>query len=191
MLSVKNLPNILTISRAAVMPFFLMAFYLEGELAHYVTFAIFVFASITDYLDGYLARLWKANSVFGMVLDPIVDKLIVACALIMLVHFHRAPVVPALLIVCREITVSGLREYLAQFQLSMPVTQVAKVKTTMQFVAISMLLLTEATAGVIWFDFMAHLFLWIAAGLTIFTGYAYCQEGYKYLIIRGDHGGYR
>jgi cardiolipin synthase len=176
-----DLPNILTLLRVLVLPFFVLAFYLEDTLAHYVTFSIFVLASITDYFDGLLARHLKAYSNFGMVLDPIADKLLVACGLMMLVHFDRAPIIPAILIMCREITVSGLREYLAEFKVSIPVSKIAKVKTATQMVAIAILLLGENASGIPWLDSIGIVFIWLAAALTLFTGYAYVKQGFIFL----------
>lgn len=181
-MALENIPNVLTIVRVLILPFFVMAFYLEGTLSDYVTFAIFVIASITDYLDGLLARVLKASSNFGMVLDPIADKLIVACALMMLVHFDRAPIIPSLLILSREIIVSGLREYLAEFKVSIPVSKIAKAKTALQLLAISILLLGERASGILGLDAIGYSLLWFAALLTAYTGYAYMKEGMKFLI---------
>lgn len=187
-MALESLPNFLTVLRIGLLPFFVLAFYFEGNLSNYVTFAIFVGASITDYFDGLLARILKASSNFGMVLDPIADKLIVACALMMLVHFDRAPVIPAVLILCREIVVSGLREYLAEFKVSIPVSKIAKAKTALQLLAISILLLGEDASQIRDLDLIGHAILWFAAALTLFTGYAYMKEGFKFLIQSDKKG---
>ncbi|MCL4149514.1 UNVERIFIED_CONTAM: hypothetical protein GTU68_066383, partial [Idotea baltica] len=136
----KDIPNSLTILRIALIPILVLSSYLEGPLASWVAAIIFAFASLTDYFDGLLARRFNAHSSFGKMFDPIADKLLVASTLVMLVHFDKVHVIPAVLILCREITVSGLREYLAEFKFSIPVTNLAKVKTGIQMVAIVILL---------------------------------------------------
>jgi CDP-diacylglycerol--glycerol-3-phosphate 3-phosphatidyltransferase len=179
---IKDIPNMLTIGRVSVLPIFILSFYLDDANSRLITFAIFVLASITDYFDGYLARILKAKSALGMVLDPIADKLLVACSLMMLVHLDRAPIIPSILILCREIIVSGLREFLAEFKVSLPVTKLAKAKTFLQLFAIALLLLDGNRAGYV--DFLGSGMLWFAASITLITGYAYCKEGYRYLITQ-------
>ncbi len=178
----KELPNILTIFRILLIPILVMSFYITDDLGSWLAAIIFTFASITDYFDGVLARSLNAQSQFGRVLDPIADKLLVAATLMMLVHLGKAPVLPAILILCREITVSGLREYLAEFKLSIPVTRLAKFKTGIQFAAILILLLNERIINVPYIDLAGKIAIWIAAILTLITGYAYCKEGFKKII---------
>lgn len=175
----KELPNILTILRIVLIPILVMSFYINDELGSWVAAIIFTFASITDYLDGMLARVLNAHSPFGRMLDPIADKLLVASTLMMLVHVGRAPVIPTILILCREIMVSGLREYLAEFKLSMPVTRLARVKTAIQFVAILVLLLNNREMNIPYIDYVGQTLIWIAAILTLVTGYAYCKNGFN------------
>ena len=108
-----NPPNLLTGARVLAVPAMVAAFYIPGAVGKLVTCAIFTVAAVTDYFDGYLARSWSMQSPFGRMLDPIADKLLVGAAILMLVHFDRSPILPALVILCREILVSGLREFLA------------------------------------------------------------------------------
>ncbi len=175
----KNIPNILTLSRIALIPILVSAFYIEAKFAHYVATGIFVFASITDYFDGFLARTWKVQSNFGGVLDPVADKMLVVATLMMMVDKGIAPVLPALVILCREILVSGMREYLAELKVkvSLPVSYLAKIKTATQMVAIIILLLGEESTGIAYTNLLGQITIWIAAGLTVITGYAYLKEG--------------
>ena len=175
----KDIPNILTLLRIALIPVLISAFYIESNFAHYIAASIFIFASVTDYFDGFLARAWKVQSNFGKVLDPIADKILVAATLMMMVDRGIAPVLPTLVILCREILVSGMREHLAELKVSLPVSNLAKVKTAAQMVAIIILLLGESTTGIPYTDFLGKSAIWIAAFLTVITGYAYLKEGIK------------
>ena len=175
------LPNALTIGRIAVIPLFVAGFYLSGGEGRWIAFTLFVLAAITDAIDGIIARRWQAESSLGRMLDPIADKLIVAAALLMLTSdgtLQGINLVPALVILCREILVSGLREFLAEAAVSLPVTSVAKFKTVMQMIAIAALIAARpgesVLAGV---TGAALIVLWIAAGLTLYTGYAYLKAG--------------
>ena len=176
---IKNIPNFLTLFRIALIPILVTAFYFDGLVAHWVTAIIFTFASVTDYVDGLIARRFNAHSNFGRMFDPIADKLLVASALMMLVHLNRAPVLPCILILCREITVSGLREYLAEFKVSIPVSGLAKFKTAIQMIAIIILLLGKKALPLPYLYTIGEYALWFAAGLTLFTGYAYLKKGIK------------
>ena len=178
----KELPNILTVFRIVLIPVLVLSFYINEEIGSWLAAIIFTFASITDYLDGLLARVLNAHSHFGRILDPIADKLLVASTLMMLVHFGRAPVIPTILILCREIMVSGLREYLAEFKLSIPVTRLARVKTAIQFGAILMLLLNNGVMNIPYIDYIGQTSIWVAAVLTLVTGYAYCKEGFQKIV---------
>lgn len=175
----RGLPNLLTMSRIAVIPLFVAALYLPGAAARWVAFALFLGASATDYLDGWLARRRHQTTPFGRLLDPLADKLLVASALVMLVWDGSAPAVPALVILCRELLVSGLRAFLAERRLALPVTPLAKWKTATQMAALCLLLVGEAavTVGVpaaLTLDGGAAL-LWVAAALTAITGYRYLR----------------
>ncbi len=189
----KNIPNILTITRIAIIPILIASFYMEAKLYHWVAAGLFLFASITDYFDGYLARMLKAQSSLGRFLDPIADKLLVATAILMLTHVDGITgweIIPALAILCREILVSGLRQFLAEINVSVPVTTLAKYKTFVQMAAIFLLLLGvegPSIEGVEHFTsthltvLLGKILLWIAAILTTFTGYVYLKAGLKYM----------
>jgi CDP-diacylglycerol--glycerol-3-phosphate 3-phosphatidyltransferase len=177
----KNLPNYLTMVRIIAIPIIVMTFYFEdSKLAHRVGAIIFVIASITDFLDGYLARKFNLVSSFGKMFDPIADKVLVGCVLVMLVKEGIADEIPCLLILAREFTVAGLREFLAQVRVSVPVTQIAKVKTTTQMIAITMLILGSTGSGISYLDLVGQIFLWISAILTIVSGFSYLQASSKY-----------
>lgn len=177
----KNLPNWLTYFRIAVIPAVIVTFYMKGNTGYMLTAGLFAVASLTDWLDGYLARAWEAQSSIGRFLDPIADKLLVATCLLLLVSESRAGIIPSIAIVCREILVSGLREFLAEIRVSVPVSRLAKWKTGVQMVAIFLLLL--GGAGPAWMNapVLGDGMLWLAALLTLVTGYAYLQTGWKHL----------
>jgi CDP-diacylglycerol--glycerol-3-phosphate 3-phosphatidyltransferase len=142
---------------------------------------IFLYAGATDLLDGYLARIWEANTSLGKFLDPIADKLLVATCLMLLVGMHRAALLPALAILCREILVSGLREFLADLRISVPVSKLAQYKTAIQMIAIYLLLLGPTSPAYLSGMITGNILLWIAALFTLVTGYAYLRTGIKYL----------
>jgi CDP-diacylglycerol--glycerol-3-phosphate 3-phosphatidyltransferase len=176
-----RLPNILTVLRIALVPVFAIAFWLPGERAHLVAFAIFCVAGLSDALDGLAARKLNAGSDFGRMLDPIADKILVGVALMMLVaegSFDGWKLVPALVILSREFLVSGLREFLAGADVSVPVSFFAKIKTTIQMFAIGAMILgpmaDKVVPGALAFAYVA---LWVAAGLTVATGYVYLRAG--------------
>ena len=190
-----NLPNLLTYGRILAVPLVVLCFFLEGELqssefARWSAFAIFIVASVTDYLDGYLARAWKQTSNIGRMLDPIADKLLVATCLLLLAADtdNRGGIAgwslwAAIIILCREILVSGLREYLAALKVSVPVTQLAKWKTAIQMVAIAALLLGPAGDKIVpYWTQMGITLLWVAAIVTLYTGYDYFRAGAKHIM---------
>lgn len=189
---IKDIPNMLTISRIVIIPIMVASFYLEGRLYHWVAASLFLIASLTDFFDGYLARTLEAHSALGRMLDPIADKLLVAAAIIMLVHFDYITswdILPALAILGREILVSGLREFLANTNVSLPVTALSKIKTAAQMTAIFLLLLgvegpsfseVETIAKITLTELLGSVLLWVAALLTLITGYAYLKAGLKY-----------
>ncbi len=181
-----GLPNFLTLSRILVIPLLVAAFFLPTPLNNWTAFGLFVIASATDYFDGWLARRLGQTSSLGRFLDPVADKLLVAAAIVMLVWADRAPVVPALIILCREILVSGLREFLAELKVGLPVTQLAKWKTATQMLALCLLLagLDQPLTSDIQISPMeiGAIFLWIAAGLTAFTGYDYVRVGVSHML---------
>jgi len=178
----KQLPNILTYSRILVIPAIIPVFlYMDGGVSRWLCSTLFLYAGITDFFDGYLARAWHAHSKLGRFLDPIADKLLVATALMLLVGAGRADILPALAILCREILVSGLREFLADLRISVPVSTLAKYKTTAQMVAIYLLLLGKSAPLGLPAEFLGNMLLWAAAILTLVTGYAYLKTGLKHL----------
>ena len=179
-----NLPNLLTISRIVVIPALCAAFWLPGQWAYWVPLGLFVAAGLTDWLDGHLARRYAAVSDLGRFLDPVADKLLVAAAILMLVAFDRiagVSVLAAVVILCREILVTGLREFLAEVRVKVPVSTLAKWKTTMQMVAIGFLL--GGAAGPAWLraELIGEIGLWVAALLTLYTGYDYLQTGLRHM----------
>jgi cardiolipin synthase len=186
----KKIPNILTIGRIIIVPFFVLAFYLPGFYGDLTAFALFVIASFTDFLDGMLARMMGEESKLGELLDPIADKIIVATALILLVMsgtIRHYEVIAAIIILTREILISGLREFLARGQIKLPVTNLAKLKTFLQMLAIALLLTGETGNKILNFqDYNAQtigiILLWLSAFLTLYTGYEYLRKGIDHAI---------
>ena len=181
-----KIPNILTIGRIIIVPIFVLSFFIPGVVGDLVPFFLFVLASFTDYLDGLLARLYKEESKLGELLDPIADKILVAAALVLLVMngiIKNYEVIAAIVILTREILISGLREFLAKKrEKSLPVSSLSKFKTLVQMLSIAMLLTGETGNKIINFqDYNAQtigiILLWIAASLTIYTGYDYLRKG--------------
>ncbi len=185
-----QIPNTLTIGRIILVPIFVIAFYLPGIWGDLIPFFIFLLASFTDFLDGLLARLYKEESKLGELLDPIADKIIVAAALVLLVMnetIRNYEVIAAIIILTREILISGLREFLAKSQISMPVSGLAKFKTFIQMFAIAILLTGESGNKIFNFqDYNAHsigiILLWLSAFLTLYTGYDYVKKGIDHAI---------
>jgi|TARA_B110000008_G_scaffold262526_1_gene284925 cardiolipin synthase (CMP-forming) len=186
----KKIPNMLTIGRIIIVPFFVLAFYLPGFYGDLTAFALFVIASFTDFLDGMLARMLGEESKLGELLDPIADKIIVATALILLVMdgtIKNYEVIAAIIILTREILISGLREFLAKGQINLPVSNLAKLKTFLQMIAISLLLTGETGNKILNFqDYNAQtigiILLWLSAFLTLYTGYEYLRKGIDHAI---------
>jgi cardiolipin synthase (CMP-forming) len=186
----KKIPNILTIGRIIIVPFFVLAFYLPGFYGDLTACVLFVVASFTDFLDGMLARMMGEESKLGELLDPIADKIIVATALILLVMsgtIRHYEVIAAIIILTREILISGLREFLAKGRIKLPVTNLAKLKTFLQMLAIALLLTGETGSKIINFqDYNAQtigiILLWLSAFLTLYTGYEYLRKGIDHAI---------
>jgi cardiolipin synthase (CMP-forming) len=182
-----SLPNVLTYARIVAVPLLVACLYfLKGDMARWGAFVLFVAAAITDWLDGYLARVWEQQSTLGRMLDPIADKLIVGATLLMLVHdgtINGISVWAAVIILCREILVSGLREFLAELNVKIRVSQLAKWKTAVQMVALAVLLAGPAADKI--FPGISNTglaFLWIAALLTLWTGYDYLKAGVRHAM---------
>ena len=185
------LPNILTYSRIAAVPIVVACMYAQsignGPLwLRWIALAVFIIAAVTDFFDGYYARIWNQQSAFGRMLDPIADKLLVSSCLLMLAADETIKgwsLWAAIVILCREILVSGLREYLADLKVSVPVTRLAKWKTTIQMVAIAVLLAAPALDKIIPYSTETGIILlWIAALITLYTGYGYFRAGLKHII---------
>jgi cardiolipin synthase (CMP-forming) len=180
-----RLPNLLTISRILLVPVFALAFALHTDTGRLIAFAVFCLAGVSDALDGLAARKLKAVSDFGRMLDPIADKILVATALMMLVADDALGgyrLIAALIILAREFLVSGLREFLAGARVSLPVSSIAKAKTTIQMIAIGAMILGPIADHIVPDALkLAYGALWIAAGLTVWTGWVYFRAGLRHL----------
>jgi CDP-diacylglycerol--glycerol-3-phosphate 3-phosphatidyltransferase/cardiolipin synthase len=182
-----SLPNVLTYGRILAVPALAVCFLLiKSDFGRWASFLIFAAACVTDWLDGYLARAWQQQSTLGRMLDPIADKLLVGTALLLLVHdntIDNATIWAALIILCREILVSGLREFLAELNVKIHVTQLTKWKTTLQMIALGILIIGPAgekhMTGVL---ALGTAFLWVAALLTLWTGYGYLKAAIIHAI---------
>ena len=189
-----KIPNYLTIGRIIIVPIFVLTFYLPGFYGDIIPFSLFVIASFTDFLDGLLARMYKEESKLGELLDPIAAKIIVATALILLVMdgtIKNFEVIAAIIILTREILISGLREFLAKGKVNMPVSGLSKLKTFLQMFAISILLLGQTGNKLINFqDYNAQtigiIILWLSAFLTLYTGYDYLRKGIDHAISEDE-----
>ena len=185
-----SLPNLLTLSRILAVPILVFLLWKPSWWDYAITFILYCLVGITDYFDGYLARAQGTVSRLGVFLDPIADKIMVAAVIVMLVSsrdssgepvIHGFHIVPALVILLREIIVSGLREFLAGLQISVPVSQLAKWKTTLQLVALGALILAGATPQWNWVHVVGLVSLWAAAALTLITGWDYLRVGIKHM----------
>ncbi len=188
-----SLPNLLTYFRILAVPLLVIFFYVENTASRWLSVAVFIAATISDFFDGYLARAWQQQSAIGRILDPIADKLLVATALLLLVSdstISNWSVLAAIVILTREISVSGLREFLAELRVSVPVTTLAKWKTTMQMIAIGFLLAGPAGDKLMryylqdfgLFTYVGLLLLWMSALITVYTGYDYFRAGLRHLM---------
>ena len=186
-----TVPNLLTLSRILAVPILVFLLWRPTPVDYLITFILYCIVGITDYFDGYLARAQGLTSKLGQFLDPIADKIMVAAVLVMLMASRKAngdapiiqdwSVIAALIILMREIFVSGLREFLAQLNVSMPVSKLAKWKTTFQMVALGALILGGALPSQPWIHQVGIVSLWVAAVLTLTTGWDYLRHGLKHL----------
>ena len=179
-----TLPNILTLSRIFAMPILVAVLWHPGRADYAFAFALYVAVAITDYFDGYLARAQGTVSKLGVFLDPIADKIMVATVIVMLVFTRDLAgwsVLAGLIILIREIAVSGLREFLAELRVSLPVSALAKWKTTLQLVALGALILAGAVPAYPGVEMLGLVCLWAAAGLTLITGWDYLRVGLKHM----------
>lgn len=180
-----SLPNLLTLARVAAVPVIVALMFIPGDVARFAATVVFALAALTDYLDGWLARSSGQVSEFGRFLDPIADKVVVIAALVMLVAdgtLGGVHVIPVLVIVLREILVSGLREFLAEDKVTVPVTFLAKVKTTLQLAAIVALMLSAATGTTV--HVLGLVLIWAAAAATGVTGGDYLSRGLRHVIAK-------
>ena len=178
-----NISNILTLLRIAVIPIIVICIYMKEPYFGWIAFFLFCLASITDYFDGYIARLRNEITNFGTFLDPIADKLLVAAVILILTSkgvIKDWDTVPTLIILLREITVSGLREYLAGIKVSIPVSRIAKLKTFLQLSALAILILSESTVDLILIVYLGKIFLWLSGILTLYTAYDYVKGSIKH-----------
>ena len=189
-----KIPNILTIGRIIIVTIFVFTFFLPGFFGDLIPFFLFVLASFTDYLDGLLARIFKEESKLGELLDPIADKILVSTALLLLIMsgtIKNFEVIAAIIIITREIIISGLREFLAKGSISMPVTSLSKLKAFIQMFAKAVLLTGEFGNKIINFqDYNAQtigiILLWLSAALTLYTGYGYIVKGIDHALSEDD-----
>ena len=185
-----TLPNLLTLSRIFAVPILVFLLWRPAPLDYAITFVLYCVVGITDYFDGYLARAQGRISRLGQFLDPIADKIMVAAVLVMLISSRKANplpeiaglhIIPALVILLREITVSGLREFLAGLQVSVPVSALAKWKTALQMFALGALILAGAVPHLPWVHLVGLVSLWGAAVLTVVTGWDYLRVGLRHM----------
>ena len=188
-----NLPNLLTFSRILAMVLVVgLMFFVNPPLGSWLALAAYTYACVTDFFDGYLARVLEQQSALGRFLDPIADKILVSAVLLMLVavdNVNGITILPAMIILCREILVSGLREFLAELRVGMPVSQLAKWKTTLQMIALGFLIVGPSGPdfGPLTTTQVGEIGIWIAAALTLITGYDYLRAGLHH-INRTDRG---
>ena len=179
-----NISKLLTILRILVIPLIVLLIYLKDPFSGWLAFILFCLAGITDFFDGYIARIRKEISDLGTFLDPIADKLLVSAVILILTSkgvIDGLDIIPALIILLREIAVSGLREFLAGIKISVPVSKIAKFKTSLQLIAVGILILSEADITLVPILFLGKIALWIAGLLTLYTGFDYLKSGIKHL----------
>ena len=178
-----NFSNLLTILRIIVIPIIVICIYLQGPFYGWIAFVLFCIATVTDFFDGYIARLRNEITNFGTFLDPIADKLLVAAVILILTSKEIIAdweTIPALIILLREIAVSGLREYLEKIKVSVPVSKISKIKTSFQLIALALLILTESGITIVPIFIIGQFALWIAGLLTLYTGYDYLKSGLRH-----------
>lgn len=180
----KSLPNLLTAARIFAIPLLVLLLFLDGGVARWLAFLVFVAAAVTDYFDGFAARRMKVVTPLGRFLDPIADKLLVAAVIVALVAVDKLTgwlVAAAILVLCRELLVSGLREYLAELGVPLPVSRLAKWKTTVQLISIGLLIVGVPGGFLFW---CGQATFWIATLLTLITGWDYLRVGLREMVAR-------
>lgn len=190
-----NLPNVLTYARIFAVPVVVgLLFWPHDNTTRWAAWAIYAIAGVTDFFDGYLARIWSQTSSMGRILDPIADKLLIGAVLLMLVYIgeiYSWAIWAAIVILCREMLVSGLREFLAEVRVSVPVSHLAKWKTTVQILALGFLIVGPAGDALLprgWTQVIGVYLLWIAAILTLYTGYDYFKAGIRHVLEQDQRG---
>ena len=181
-----SLPNLLTLLRIFIIPVLVGVMFFDSAMARWIALGLYSVACITDYFDGYLARHFDEVSPLGRFLDPIADKLLVAAVILMLSGDGRISglvLLPGLVILCREILVSGLREYLAEIRVPMPVSKLAKWKTVIQMLALGFLIVGDAGPALLPTRLIGEVGIWAAALLTFITGYDYLRRGLKHMLV--------
>jgi len=185
-----SLPNLLTLSRILAVPILVFLLWRPAPLDYAITFVLYCVVGLTDYFDGYLARAKGQISRLGQFLDPIADKIMIAAVLMMLISSRKSNpvpeiaglhIIPALVILLREIIVSGLREFLGPLNVSVPVSRLAKWKTAFQLISLGALILGGAVPTQEWVHLVGIVSLWLAAALTFVTGYDYLRTGLKHM----------
>ncbi len=177
-----NIPNLLTMARIALIPVMVFAFYSQTLAGKWIAFAVFCLSCITDFLDGFMARIMSSTTKLGQFLDPIADKLLITSNLLLLAgfgHINSYNLIPAILILCREITISGLREFCIGMEIRISVSPMAKWKTAIQMLAIGFLILGDFYLGSVQSKIIGNILLWIAAVMTLLTGFYYVRSAYK------------
>ena len=185
-----SLPNLLTLSRILVIPLIVALLFFEDHELRWTAFGLYVLACITDFFDGYAARAMGQISKLGRFMDPIADKLLVASIVMMMVangQLSGFDVLPCLVILIREITVSGLREFLAEVQVGVPVSRLAKWKTTIQMVALGFLVVGDASSAFLPAQEIGRALIWAAAVLTVVTGFDYLRAGLRHMTEEADN----
>ena len=176
----RNLPNIITISRILILPLIMLTFYFEDNiLGNQIGATLFIAASISDMFDGIIARKYKTISKLGTILDPIADKILISSTLIILIHFKNINITPCILIIAREISISGLREILSYQNNIIPVSKLSKIKTVIQMISIALMILGSEASGIFFLDNLAITLLWISAFLSIITASKYINKIFR------------
>ena len=178
----KNVPNILTTIRIIIIPTIIFSFYFgDSAINRQISGLLFLIAIITDFLDGYVARKYNSESNLGRILDPMADKILVSSVFLILVKFNIANEIAVILIIAREFLISGIREFMSQYNFELPVSKISKIKTFVQMTAVFVLLVGNKGSGLMFFDELGSLLLWIAVFLTIFSGLGYIRVTLNYL----------
>lgn len=179
-----NIANLLTFGRILAIPYIVYSFYGTEPYWMWIGFGLYSIAAITDFFDGYIARKWNITTRLGRFLDPLADKLIVTAMILMLAGFSKIQgihLVPAVIILCREMTISGLREHLSALSIDVPVSSIAKWKTTIQMFSLGFLMVGDDRVPAIPSGFIGNVLLWISALLSVYSGFKYLSKNWKHV----------